>query len=191
MSCSGLFLGAQVSCTDPLVSAVEQRIFIANLKDFTYTSNVTETNQVDTITMATGKYFWEFEGIKQSISCQAEKVPQNFSSAYKHTVDFSVFDVSAQQRRNLEAMSYQPMAAIVYGPNDSSLGNAAFEIYGLNTGLDVATLIRINADNETGGAYRVQLASPDSGGIEPHLPFTFFDTDYATTLAAVLALKSA
>jgi len=191
MGCAGIFSGALQSCTDPLSVGLVQRLFLANLEDVaSFTFDGTETNMVTGITMETGKTFFEFEGLKQSISCQSEYVPKPFSTAYKHTVDFSIMDVSASQRRNMEAMVFQPQVAITFGQNDSSLGNGAFEIHGINAGLEVVTNIRIPADNETGGAYRIQLATPDAGGIESQLPSVFFSTDYATTLAALVALKS-
>ena len=191
MSCSGIFSGSLVSCSDPLAVGIEQRLFLANLEDVaSFTFDSTDSNMVTAITMETGKTFFEFEGLKQSISCQSEFLPKPFSTAYRHQIDFSCFDVSASQRRNLEAMVFQPQVAITFGPNDSSLGNGAFEIHGINAGLEVVTNIRIPADNETGGAYRIQLATPDAGGIESQLPSVFFSTDYATTLTALVALKS-
>jgi len=140
--------------------------------------------------MESGKTFFEFEGLKQSISCQSEYMPKPFSTAYKHTVDFSVFNVSASQRRNLEAMAFQPQVAITFGQNDTSFGNGAFEIHGINAGLEVISNVRIPADNETGGAYRIQLATPEAGGIESQLPTVFFNTSYTQTLTDLVALKS-
>ena len=190
MSCAGIFSGATVSCSDPLAVGIEQRLFLANLEDIAlFTFDGTNTNMVTAITMESGKKFFEFEGLKQSISTQSEYLPRPYSVGYKHQCDFSVFDVSAEQRRNLEAMAFQPQVAIAYGPNDSSLGNGAFEILGINAGLEIITNIRIPADNETGGAYRIQLATPDAGGIESQLPSVFWSTDYATTLTALEALK--
>lgn len=191
MSCAGIFEGATVSCADPLAVGIEQRLFLANLEDVaSFTFDNTDDNLITAITMESGKTFFEFEGLKQSISFQEEFVPKPFSTAYKLTVDFSVFDVSASQRRNLEAMVFQPQVAILFGPNDSSLGNGFCNVLGVNAGLDVITSIRIPADNETGGAYRVQLATPDAGGIENAYSKPMFVTDYAATLAAVVALKS-
>ena len=193
MSCAGIFEGASVSCASPLAVGIEQRLFLANLEDIAeggIVYDVTETNMITGITMKAGKTFFEFEGLRQSISFQEEFVPKPYSTAYKHTVDFSVFDVSASQRRNLEAMVFQPQIAILFGPNDSSLGNGFCNVLGVEAGLDVVTSIRIPADNETGAAYRIQLATPDAGGIETNYSAPFFDTDYATTLAAVVALKT-
>jgi hypothetical protein len=193
MSCAGIFSGGTVSCSDPLAVGIEQRLFLANLNDIEVGGiafDTTDNNLITGITMKSGKTFFEFEGLKQSISFQEEVQQKPFSTGYKLTVDFSVFDVSASQRRNLEAMVFQPQIAILFGPNDSSLSNGFCNVLGVDVGLDVITSIRIPADNETGGAYRVQLATPDAGGIETGYSKPMLVTDYAATLAAVVALKS-
>ena len=192
MSCAGLFQGQSVSCADPLSVGLVQRLFLANLEDVaSFTYDGTDANKVTAIAMKASKVFYEFEGVKQSISVTSEYVPKPYSVAYKSTIDFSVFEVDAATRRNLEAMAFQKTIAITFGVNDTSLGDGAYEIHGIRAGLDVITNIRIPSDNETGAAYRVQLASPDAGGIETALPYVFWDTDYDTTLAALEALKTA
>ena len=191
MACAGIFSGATVSCTDPLSVGLVQRLFLANLEDVaSFNMDSTDTNMCTSITMESGKTFFEFEGLKQSISCQSEYMPKPFSTAYRHQIEFSCFDVSASQRRNLEAMAFQPQVAITFGQNDTSFGNGAFEIHGINAGLEVVSNVRIPADNETGGAYRIQLATPDAGGIESQLPSVFFNTSYTQTLTDLVALKS-
>tara|TARA_R110002126_G_scaffold138100_1_gene282406 strand:- start:27 stop:605 length:579 start_codon:yes stop_codon:yes gene_type:complete len=191
MSCAGLFQGQSVSCADPLSVGLVQRLFLANLEDVaSFTYDGTDVNKVTAIAMKAGKLFYEFEGVKQSINVTSEYVPKPYSVAYKSTIDFSVFEVDAATRRNLEAMAFQKTIAITFGVNDTSLSDGAFEIHGIRAGLDVITNVRIPSDNETGAAYRVQLASPDAGGIETALPYVFWDTDYDTTLAALVALKT-
>ena len=191
MSCAGLFQGQSVSCADPLSVGLVQRLFLANLEDVaSFTYDGTDVNKVTAIAMKAGKLFYEFEGVKQSINVTSEYVPKPYSVAYKSTIDFSVFEVDAATRRNLEAMAFQKTIAITFGVNDTSLSDGAFEIHGIRAGLDVITNVRIPSDNETGAAYRVQLASPDAGGIETALPYVFWDTDYDITLAALVALKT-
>ena len=192
MSCAGLFQGQTAQCP-PLGVGLVQRLFLANYNDIVrpFTYDATDTNLVTAIAMKASKVFYEFEGIKQSLSAQSESVSKPYSVTFKSIIDFSVFEVDAATRRNLEAMSTQKLVAITFGANDSTFGNGAFEIHGSDAGLDLITLVRINADAETGGGYRIQLATPDAGGIEKHLPLPLWDTDYDTTLAALVALKTA
>jgi hypothetical protein len=74
--------------------------------------------------------------------------------------------------------------------NMNAIGNADsyFEVYGIGVGLDMISSVRIPADNETGGAFVIQLKTGDEGGRETEYPSTFFDTDYTTTAALVEAL---
>lgn len=192
-NCAGIFQGQSFDCADPLSVGIVQRLFVANLDDvetITFSGGVGEENIVTGITMKSTKAFFEFENINESLSANEELVRSSFANSFRHIIDFSVFEVDNTTRKNLEAMAYKKIIAIWFQADDSSFGNGAFNVAGFNSGLELATLTRAAADTETGGAYRAQLATPESGGSEPTLPAVFWDTDYATTLAAVEALKT-
>ena len=190
-NCAGIFQGQDVSCTDPLSVGTIQRVLIANREDvsvITYDPTVGMENVITAITMKSTKQFFEFFGVNESIKTQQELIRRSVSNGYKMTLDFSVFEVDNVTLQNLQAMAYKPQIAIVYGVDDSSLGNGAFQVLGVDVGLDLLTNIRINGDVETGGAHVLQLATPDSGGDEKTLAPVFWSTDYQTTLLAVDAL---
>ena len=190
-NCAGIFKGAQASCVDPLSVGVIQRVLIANRDDvetITYSITPGEENIITAITMKSGKAFFEFAGVNESISTQQELVRRAVSNGYKMTLNFSVFEVDNTQRQNMEAMAFKPQIAISYGVDDSSLGNGAFNVMGVGVGMDLLTNVYIPGDVETGGAMVAQLATPDSGGDEKTLAPVFFSTDYQTTLTAVDAL---
>ena len=63
-------------------------------------------------------------------------------------------------------------------------GDTEFEIYGLDTGLEVQELTRIQQDADTQGAYNIVLRSSEQSK-EAHLPATLFLTDRAITKAIV------
>ena len=107
---------------------------------------------------------------------------------YDHQVDFSVFDISASQKLNLEAMANKTLVAIVENANDSGNQNNFFEVYGQGVGMVVTENTRIPGDADTAGSFVLQLKTPDDGGRETNMPPTFFTTDYTTTKAAVDAL---
>ena len=190
-NCSGIFQGQDVDCQNPLAVGTIQRCLIANRNDVSsiaYSIAVGEENVISGITMKSGTQFFEFFGVNESIKTQNELVRRSVSNGYKHTLDLSVFEVDNSTLQNLMAMAYTPQIAIVYGVDDSSLGNGAFQVLGVDAGLDLLTNIRINGDVETGGAHVLQLATPDSGGDEKLIPPVFWSTDYQTTLLAVDAL---
>jgi len=190
-NCSGIFQGADIDCQNPLAVGTVQRVLIANREDvelISYSVVEGEENVIAGITMKATKTFFEFAGVNESISTQNELVRRSVSNGYKHTLNLSVFEVDNLSLQNMMAMAYKPQIAIVYGVDDSSLGNGAFQVLGVDAGLDLISNIRINGDVETGGAHVLQLATPDTGGDEKTIPPVFFDTDYATTLLAVDAL---
>jgi len=182
-NCDGIAMGATISCTDPLLVGVEQRVLLANLDDvesFTATGNL-----ITAITMKTGKQFYEFAGVNQTIKARWELVRNATSNSYKHFVDLSVFDVSSAQQDNIEAMAYKEQVAIVIQRDDTSLGDNAISVYGRNSGLQLLTGARDLGDTESGAAAVLNLGTPDEGYIEPNIPSAFQATDYAGTLTAI------
>ena len=191
MGCEGIFQGALIDCDNPLAVGLEQRIFVANKEDIldvNYSVAVGEENVVDAITMKTGKAFFEFEGVNETIKAQNSLVRNSLSNTYMHQVDFSVFEVDNSSLLNLQKMAYKPQVVIVFGVNDSTLGNGVFRLYGNQAGLDLVTDEQIHGDAETGGAQVCQLNTPDSGRAETQKPPVIWNTDYATTLALIEAL---
>lgn len=192
MSCTGIFQGQTISCQDPLVTGLRQRLLLANLEDVEqFTKDLTpgSENVITGIVMKPGTSFFEFEGVKQSISCQSDIVNGSVSVGYDHTVNLSIFEVDNVARQNMQAMAYKPQVAILEASSpDTSLGNGIFQVYGQNRGLEVLTNTRIDADQDTGGAYVIQLKTSDEGGKEPTLPEVLYNTDYPTSLAIVDAL---
>jgi hypothetical protein len=190
-NCSGIFQGADLDCQNPLSVGVIQRLFLANRADvlsLTYDLTPGRENVITGIVMKTGKAFFEFAGVNESIKGQNELVRRAVSNGYKHQIDFSIFEVGNTSLANMQAMAYQPQIGILYGPDDTSLENGAFQVYGVDNGLDLLTNVRINNDVETGGAHVLQLATPDTGGDEKIIPPVLWNTDYATTLNIVEAL---
>lgn len=191
MPCAGIFQGQTIDCENPLAVGVIQRVLIANRKDvdlITYDVTPMMTNVITGITMKATKTFFEFLGVNESITTQQELIRRATNNGYKMTLGLSVFEVDNLALLNMMAMAYEPQIAIVYGVDDTSLGNGAFQVLGVDAGLDLITNIRINGDVETGSAHVLSLETPDSGADEKMLAPVFFDTDYATTLLAVDAL---
>lgn len=190
-NCAGITKGASISCDDPLVVGIEQRVLLANRKDVEAISFDPGDNHVITgITMKSGTAFYEFDGVNQTIKARSELVRNPTSNSYKHFVDLSVFEVDSTSLTNLEGMAYASQIAIVIQREDTSLGNGAIAVYGVNSGMQLITATRDPGDTENGGAFLANLSTPDEGFIETRFPDPFFDTDYATTIAKVEALKT-
>ena len=113
---------------------------------------------------------------------------QTFTVGYDHIVNFQVFDISSDQKVNLEKLALSKVVAVIENMNVVGNADSVFEVYGFDAGLEVVLLTRLARDLETGGSFTVNLKTSDNEGKEAKLPLSFWDTDYATTKAKVDAL---
>ena len=188
-ACDGLVMGAAIDCADPLTPGIRKRLIGFNLEDIENVEyDLVNTNVVTDITLKTGTQGWVFEGIKQSIIPSMELVNTPTASTWRHSIIQSIFDVSSEQKLNIQGMATKATVWIVENANDSSNADSIFEVYGLQRGLEALTITRSPVDTESGAAFVLELATPDEGGNEPVPVESWFETDYATTLALVDAL---
>ncbi len=186
--CQGISIGADYFCENPLKAKVNERLLVGNLDDISViTYDITNVTLITDITMKTGKQMFAFYGVRSTVKPQVDLVASEVNVGFSHQVDFSVFEVDSAQKENLQAMSAKSQFCIYQNPKDSSLGDSVWEVMGVNSGLEVATLVRMPADGATGGAYTVQLKTPEAAS-ETVLPNSFFDTDISVTEAKIEAL---
>jgi len=191
MPCTGISIGSAYDCENPLVAGVDQRLILINQADYNdaaITYDVTTPTLITNIALATGKQGWAFQGVRTSLNPQSAFIPAKVSVGYDHQVDFLVFDISQIQKDNLEELGLGKVVAIVQNMNVPGNADSVFEVFGKATGLELITNVRINADQETAGAFSISLKTSDESGKEPKLPTSWFDTDFATTKVKVDAL---
>lgn len=188
-ACGGITVGAGYDCDDPLVAGVEQRLILINKDDFddaTVTYDVTTTTLITNIVLASGgKQGWAFQGIRRSLNPQATFVPAAVSVGYDHQINFLVFEITQIQKDNIEKLGLDKVVAVVQNINAAGNGDGVFEVFGKDVGLTMTEGTRINADQETNGAFNLILKTSDDLGKEPKLPTNYWDTNFATTLAKV------
>lgn len=186
MSCPLLAGGNTFDCTDRLKGGVNQRLLLGNISEI---ASVTQAdNVISALTMQTGARLWAFDGLRDSLQPRTVFVPGTNQLGYDHQIDFLAYGVSAADRLQLDKLAFGDIFGIVENGDNSSLGDAFFEVFGFEMGLETITDERVNASAETNGAYAIQLKTPDRGGKEDGKSLVFFDTDYATTKALVDAL---
>jgi len=191
-SCASISDEVLLDCSNPIVGGANDRIYLINKSDIasvTYDPSTPSNPYLVTgITLNGGKYAYAYEGQNQSVDLRAALVRQRYAVVYDHEVIFKVFDNTAEVKKQVEALGRGVLVAIVQKNFKGSNTESEFEIYGLNSGL-VATVAESNAsDTDTQGAWNITLISSEFSK-EPGPPKTFWDTDYATTLAALEALR--
>ena len=188
-ACGGITIGADYDCENPITPGVNTRLILGNLDDIeAVTYGATTPTVIEDITMKLGKAAFVFQGVRQSLTPSYELVPGTTSVGYMHLVNFLGFEISQEAKDNYEKMALSKMFAVVENRNAIGNGNSIFEVYGINVGLEAQVISRVAADQETGGAFTLNLATSEADGKEPKLPQSWFKTSYPVTLALVNAL---
>lgn len=186
MSCKKIATNRLINCANPMVAGVDDELILINFDDIDgITRNVTNPQIIEGITLASGATAFRYEGKNNSNETDSNLVKKKYAEVYDHIVKFKVFENGSEVKKELENMIGGKMVAIIrnnYKANDSQ-----WEVFGIDTGLFVKTATRNAMDQETQGAYAVELMTSDVVK-EPHLPSTFFITDYATTETAINSL---
>ena len=187
-NCSGITSGSIYDCANPIAPGVDQRLLLLNWADVdVITYDVTNPYIITDITLKSTKAAFAFQGVRQSLQPQYSLQPQTVSIGYDHgPINFSIFDISAAQKENIESMAVVPQIAIIQNLNDVGNGDNYFEVYGVGRGLELITATRIPGDADTAGAFTLELKTPDDTGKESKMPATWYDgVSFASTLTLV------
>jgi hypothetical protein len=184
MACGELDGGSSYNCDTPLQGGAEPNVLLINYKHVLGKTDGAITNLIESLILENGKSGFLYEGFGRSVTPQQEVIKLgNSQNLAKHQVGIIIFDRSQQAKNNIQNLMLGKFVAIVQG---SSKDEQAFEIYGLNNGLELVPGV-IQQLNENNGAYLVTLATGENQA-ESKLPQTLFDTDFATTYAYVRGL---
>jgi hypothetical protein len=181
MACGDLILSSVLDCANPLQGGVggNSRAVLIQKSDI---DSVTYSNDggIASITLKAGKSAYSIDGIKQSLKPKYEKTNTDAGqTVYIHTADFFYFEYTQSAKNNIQRMGNGRYVCIF---QNAKQDESAFEVLGLDVGLEVTEMMR--APQENGGAVKIILASPE-GEFESKLPPTFYATSFSTTLGLI------
>jgi outer membrane lipoprotein SlyB len=188
--CGTITASIAFDCNNPLQAGAEDNLYIMNREDWlnaTIGVNVTNQQIVEAIALLAPATAFTYEGKNNSNVPKYELIKQTYAEVYNHEVNFKIFKVDAATKLELESLAKGSVVVIIENKFKGADGNAAFEIYGADAGLIVTQNIREILNTDTQGAFDLILKS-DEASLEPHMPKTLFNTDYATTKAIVTSL---
>ncbi len=181
--CPGITQDVAASCDTPLLSGIEDRLILINLHEIaSKTLDVSNPLVLTDMSLVTDAEAFAYTGRNHSNEPDYSMERSRYQETFMHQVRFKVFSDAPDIKKELEAMAKVKLVAIL------QTATGRFEVYGLYQGLRLKELTRNPMDMETGGAFDLLLGSDDNVSKEPHMPATFFDTDFATTKAKVDAL---
>lgn len=175
-----------VSCDDKAKGGLENDVVLINHSDLdlsAITYDAGNKNIVTNLQLLSGKTGYLLQGVKQVNSTAFELVKQEFSfDTFKHTFNGVILTPSAANKEQAEKLASGGRYVAVVNRKYKGASNAdAFEIYGLECGLDLESMTYNSKENS--GVISFVLASAE-GEEETSIPKTLLETDYATTLTA-------
>lgn len=175
-----------LSCDDKAQGGLENDVLLINRSDINYsaiTYDAGNKNIVTNFALKSGKTGYLLQGVKQVNSTSFELVKQEFSfDTFKHMFNGVVLTPSSANKEQAEKLaSGGKYVVIVNRKYKGALNADAFEIYGLQSGLELETMTYNSKENN--GVISFALASAE-GEDETSLPKTLLETDYDTTLTA-------
>lgn len=181
MACGDITKGTQYSCDTPLYGGTRARLGVINKDDIASITYSTATpNLITAITLKSGKVCHLFEGFRNSVLPSLEKATaQSGQGLWKHMTNFFVYENTQIWKNTLERLGNGKYITIYQNLAEDS---NSFEVQGIGCGLELQDGA-VNNKNENSGAYNLILAS-NANQLEARPPQTFFNTDFATTLAA-------
>lgn len=187
MACDGI-IDADIlfDCDNGSIAGLEVNVVLVNSTDVDITNttvNASNKTLLDNFQLASSKTGYAFQGVKQVNSTAFELVKKDTGAdKYKHTFNGVILNLSAANKLQLQNMSEGGKYVAVVERKWKGASNAdAFEVYGLDSGLEL-NVVTYNS-NENDGTATIELSSAD-GYEEPKVPMTLLETDYATTKTA-------
>jgi hypothetical protein len=174
-------------CANAPVGGIEQNVVLINKDDIDVTSITTDTANglvVTALELIGSAQGYRLTGVKQSNGKAWELVKkENAPDKFKHTFSGVIFNPSAENKQQAAALAkgskYVAIIEQVWKGEDSK---DAFEILGLTSGLEIATMT--NSSKENDNMIMFELTSAD-GFEEATMPKNFLLTaGYTATKAA-------
>jgi len=191
--CGRISANVLIDCDDPMIGGTKDLLYLINIDDWldaTITRNGSNSQIIEGVTLPSSTVAYKFEGKNNSLEPKSMLAKGRYYELYDHEIVFKAFNNSPTVKQQIEALAKGKYVAIVENNHQGDEGNAAFEVYGDESGLELAESERIVTDTDSQGAYTLTLRTSEYAR-EGHLPATFFLTDYATTKALVVGLLTA
>ena len=138
--CGKISASQTINCNNPLQAGSEDELILINWEDWldaSLTLNGTNTQIVENILLASGVVGYTMDGKNNSIAPKFELVKQAFAEVYSHELNYKVFGVNAEAKKQLEKKAKGRFVAIVHNKFKGASGESAYEIYGADAGLVV------------------------------------------------------
>jgi len=185
MACASKIAAAITnSCTNRPAGGLEVKMWAINRADATFTMDGTTETKCTAITMSGATVAYPITAVRREGNVGSDGVVSDIlPSAFKHYFSFQPYGRTSADVKAMDDMTDIVIVAELKGKK----GEGSFQIFGLETGLHPAGMSYRANDNN--GIPTYEFATRD-GEEETHSRYVFWATNYADSLAALVALES-
>lgn len=176
-------------CANPLIKGLERRGIIMNRQDVDLVATKAKkvnANTYNGVVMKTGKQGYNLyqQGRTPFNGAKTEMQANDLQNRWNHDIPFVILANGPGEAKQADELANGEFVVILENKNKGADGSSAFQILGLEQGAYAltGTIEKYSDDNHGGLAFTLQEQMAPTAGIY------LFDTDYATSLAAVEAL---
>ena len=172
------------SCTNVPAAGLEVKGWIINRADVTWTVDGGNVVLLTAAAMAGATVAYPITAVKKENNAGFDAViADNLPDLFKHNVSFQPYARDAASILNMDNMDDVVFVLELKGPKTSG----CFIVLGYETGLHLVSMSWKANDNN--GIPTYEFGTRDGEG-EKYSKYVFWDTDYDTTLAALVALET-
>ncbi len=182
-----------LNCSVNLVGGISDKVWLINRDDIDFdncTFDTTNDNIIESIVLksASPNYTgFSIQGFRNSNDYENTLVKGKYMNGWDQKLTIRVFDNDATTKERINELANGKYVAIIENNYQSDDKTSTFEVLGWNVGLEILEATRVVNDADTKGSWVVVLQT-DEDNKEPYPAKTFFNTDVATTRAAIEAL---
>jgi hypothetical protein len=185
MACASKIAAAIANtCTIKPSAGVEVKAWAINRVDATFTIDGSTETLCTGIALSGATVAYPITAVKKEMNVGADAViSDNLPNCFKHYFSFQPYGRSGANIKAMDDMTDIVIVAELKGKKTQG----CFAIFGMETGLHPSGMsFRANDNN---GIPTYEFATLD-GEEESHSRYVFWSTDYATSLAALVALET-
>lgn len=184
--------GFTLGVTPPVVSGLEDWLYVYNEGDFTETYD-TENPLICTGLVPTvmGNNIFKFTGTNNSFGSSSKMKNTAVGPRYTEELDWNIAGNTTSIKQMVMAAGYGRVRCIAV--NNFKTGDSAIELFGANNGMLLREADKVSSDETVQGGWKLKFGAPDKLD-EPYPPRAVLippvsgSATYATTIAALEAL---
>jgi len=175
-------------CTKNIKGGNETKGWLIPRADISsYTQDATNPSLISAIALETGKKAYTIETNRRGMDSGHDflRGSDGYQDGYTHAFTVKIFGKTVEEREAIDALD--DVVIIVESRDKDIAGNGTFSVFGLENGLwKSSDSKRANSDR---GARLLELGALEEE-VETYSAYSFWDTDYATSKAALVALET-